>query len=88
MGVVGDRGVEVEGIGQVELAVDAARPATETSASAMSTCRASAAAGRSASACSGSNRAIASWMSRSSWAGADLVRHMRDVGVHERRRGG
>ena len=47
-------------------------PDTEASASAMSKCLASAAARRSASVRSGSNRALASSISRPSWAGPIL----------------
>ncbi len=70
VGVRGDRGLQVQGVGQVELAVDVRTvPATPASASAMSKCRASAAARRSASVASGSNRALASSTSRPSCAG-------------------
>ncbi len=62
------------------------RPLTPTSASAMSKCPASAAARRSASVASGSNRALASSISRPSCAGPMLVRERGDLGVHERRR--
>ena len=77
-----DRGVEVErrpGPGRPRRA----RSRQETWASSTSNRRPSAAACRSGSVGSGSNLALASSTSRISWAGPDLVRHRRDMGVHE-----
>ena len=69
VGVRGDRGLQVQGIGQVDVAVDGHGPRRPASAIGMSKCPASAAASRSASVWSGSNRALASSTSRPSWAG-------------------
>ena len=72
MGVGGDRGLQVQGVGQVELAVDLDGAGDADVARAMSKWRRSAAARRSASACSGSNRALASSINRTSCAGPIL----------------
>ena len=73
VGIVGDGGLEVEGVGEVDVPVDP-DPARHRrhSARAMSKCPASAAACRSASSASGSNLALASSINRASWAGPTL----------------
>ena len=68
----GHRGVEVEGVGEVELADDVGGAGEEVSRVSMSKCRPSAAALRRVSASSGMNRAMASSTSRSSWQGPIL----------------
>ena len=73
VGVGGDRGLQVQGIGQVDVAVDldSARDPGVGRAGCRSA-RPAAAASRSASVWSGSNRALASVINRSSWAGPIL----------------
>ena len=68
VGIGREGGVEVDRVGQVEVALGVHRARGETWARSTSIRRESAAASRSASACSGSNRAIASSTSRVSCA--------------------
>ncbi len=68
VGISGEGGVEVDRVGQVQLALGVHRAAADTWARSTSIRRESAAASRSASACSGSNRAMASSTSRLSCA--------------------
>ena len=81
-----DRGVEVEGVGQVQVALDVHRPVVGRPGRARrrTAGRPRPPAGRPRSA-SGSNLAWASATSRISWRRPDLVRHRRDVGVDEPR---